>query len=97
MKESFKIGSLSHVPVIISHLKCAGVANWGRSSEVLGALETAQLSQDAGCDCYPYAASSSTLDLRQVDERVNIVITWSEPHPEVAGQSLAQIAAELGR
>jgi N-acyl-D-amino-acid deacylase len=46
-----------------------------------------------GCDCYPYAASSSTLDLRQVDERVEIMITWSTPHPEVAGQRLAQIAS----
>ena len=93
MHESFEIGRISHVPVIISHLKCAGIANWGRSDEVLEALEAAQRSQDAGCDCYPYAASSSTLDLRQVDERVQIVITWSEPHPEIAGQTLAQIAA----
>ena len=96
MQESFDIGRLSHVPVIISHLKCAGIANWGRSNEVLEALETAQDSQDLGCDCYPYAASSSTLDLRQVDERVQIVVTWSEPHPEIAGQTLAQIAAAWG-
>jgi N-acyl-D-aspartate/D-glutamate deacylase len=92
MRESFEIGRLSHVPVIVSHLKCAGVANWGRSGEVLHALEIARTSQPAGCDCYPYAAGSSTLDLRQVDERVHITITWSTPHPEVAGQSLAQIA-----
>ncbi len=80
------------MPVIISHLKCAGIANWGRSGEVLQALDTARAAQDAGCDCYPYAAGSSTLDLRQVDERVEITITWSTPHPEVAGQSLAEIA-----
>ncbi len=48
------------------------------------------------CDCYPYAASSSTLDLRQVDERVRIVITWSKPHPEIAGQTLEQIALAWG-
>jgi N-acyl-D-amino-acid deacylase len=93
MGEAFEIGRGSCVPVIISHLKCAGIANWGRSSEVLGALEAAQKSQDAGCDCYPYAAGSSTLDLRQVDERVTITISWSTPHPEVVGQTLAQIAA----
>ena len=96
MQESFDIGRLSHVPVIISHLKCAGIANWGRSNEVLEVLEAAQRWQDLGCDCYPYAASSSTLDLRQVDERVHIVITWSGPHPEIAGQTLAQIAALWG-
>src|SRR5277367_660820 len=93
MHEAFQIGRLSHVPVILSHLKCAGIANWGRSGEVLHALETARASQHAGCDCYPYAAGSSTLDLRQVDERVRITITWSTPHPEVAGQTLEQIAA----
>ncbi len=92
MSEAFEIGRGSDSPVIVSHLKCAGVANWGRSAEVLHALEAAQQSQRAGCDCYPYAAGSSTLDLRQVDERVKIAITWSTPHPEVAGQTLAEIA-----
>jgi N-acyl-D-amino-acid deacylase len=48
------------------------------------------------CDCYPYTASSSTLDLRQVDGRVRIVITWSTPHPEIAGQTLEQIASAWG-
>ena len=93
MNEAFEIGRRRHVPVIISHLKCAGIANWGRSGEVLHTLETARMSQHVGCDCYPYAAGSSTLDLRQVDERVTITITWSTPHPEIAGQTLAQIAA----
>jgi len=92
MNEAFEIGHLSRVPVIISHLKCAGIDNWGRSGEVLRFLEEARASQYAGCDCYPYAAGSSTLDLRQVDERVKITITWSTPHPEIAGQTLAQIA-----
>jgi len=70
MREAFSIGRHAKVPVIISHLKCAGIDNWGRSQEVLRTLESAGNSQSIGCDCYPYAASSSTLDLRQVDERV---------------------------
>ena len=80
------------MPVILSHLKCAGIDNWGRSDEVLLALDEARSRQLAGCDCYPYAAGSSTLDLRQVDPRVQITITWSTQHPEVAGKSLAEIA-----
>ncbi|MFP5225990.1 MAG: N-acyl-D-amino-acid deacylase family protein [Acidobacteriota bacterium] len=96
MHETFAIGRKSRVPVVISHLKCAGIANWGRSGEVLQALENARQSQPAGCDCYPYAAGSSTLDLRQVDPRVSITITWSTPHPEQAGKSLAQIAEAWG-
>ncbi|MEO6815347.1 MAG: D-aminoacylase [Edaphobacter sp.] len=92
MNEAFHIGRQSSVPVVISHLKCAGIANWGRSGEVLQALDSARATQPVGCDCYPYAAGSSTLDLRQVDERVEIMITWCEPHPEMAGKTLAQIA-----
>jgi N-acyl-D-amino-acid deacylase len=92
MREAFEIGRMNRVPVVVSHLKCAGIANWGRSGEVLEALELAQQKQETGCDCYPYAAGSSTLDLRQVDERVKITITWSEPHDEVAGKTLAEIA-----
>ncbi len=96
MHEAFEIGRLNCVPVIVSHLKCAGVDNWGRSGEVLRFLDEARATQNAGCDCYPYAAGSSTLDLRQVDERVKITITWSTTHPEMAGQTLAQIASVWG-
>jgi N-acyl-D-amino-acid deacylase len=96
MAEAFTIGRHSRVPVIISHLKCAGVANWERSGEVLATLEAARETQFAGCDCYPYAAGSSTLDLRQVDPRVPIMITWSTPHPEVVGQNLEAIAQGWG-
>ena len=96
MSEAFATGRSCHVPVVISHLKCSGIANWGRSQEILQALETARDEQPVQCDCYPYAASSSTLDLRQVDERIRIVITWSTPHPEMAGQTLEQIAQAWG-
>lgn len=96
LEEACAIGHKSRVPVVVSHLKCAGVANWGRSGEVLSAFETYRQTQQAGCDCYPYAAGSSTLDLGQVDPRVEITITWSEPHPEQAGQSLATIARAWG-
>lgn len=92
MEEACAIGSHAQVPVVISHLKCAGIANWGRSTEVLQQLDLARKTQPIGWDCYPYAAGSSTLDLRQVDERVTIRITWSTPHPEKAGQTLGQIA-----
>lgn len=94
MDEAFRIGRYVQSPVIISHLKCAGISNWGRSREVLDALESARTTQQVGCDCYPYAAGSSTLDLQQVDPRVRIEITWSTPYPQAAGRTLAGIAAE---
>lgn len=96
LDEAFSIGREVAVPVIVSHLKCAGIANWGRSEEVLAAIDEAQRRAEVGWDCYPYAAGSSTLDLRQVDPRVTITITWSAPHPEAAGRALADIAAEWG-
>lgn len=92
MDEAFRIGRHAKVPLVISHLKCSGIDNWRRGCELLKALETASRQQSIGFDCYPYAASSSTLDLRQVDERICITITWSKPHPEMGGQTLAEIA-----
>ena len=96
LDEAFYVGRKVGVPVVVSHLKCAGIDNWGRSGEVLGSLASAKRHQPIACDCYPYAASSSTLDLRQVDERVTIAITWSKPHPELAGKNLAEIAGRWG-
>ncbi|WP_245921372.1 N-acyl-D-amino-acid deacylase family protein [Bowmanella denitrificans] len=92
MDEAFATGKKAGVPVIISHLKCAGKANWGRSTEVLAHLQSAQAHQHVGCDCYPYSASSSTLDLGQVTTDFEIFITWSDPHPHMAGQTLQSIA-----
>lgn len=94
LDEAFEIGSHAKAPIIVSHLKCAGAGNWGRSGEVLTKLETAAQSHLVGCDCYPYSASSSTLDLQQVTSDFDIVITWSDPHPEQGGRKLADIAAD---
>ncbi|WP_153074539.1 N-acyl-D-amino-acid deacylase family protein [Paraburkholderia bonniea] len=92
MEEAYQVGRQARVPVIISHLKCAGPANWGRSVEVLASIEQARRGQPVGCDCYPYSRSSSTLDLKQVTGDIDITITWSEPHPEMAGKLLNEIA-----
>ena len=93
MDEAFRIGRRARVPVVISHLKCAGPENWGRSGEVLAALERAARAHPVGWDCYPYTAGSSTLDLKQVTDRIEITITWSETHPDAGGKSLKDIAA----
>jgi N-acyl-D-amino-acid deacylase len=96
MAEAFAIGQAASAPVVISHLKCAGVDNWGRSGEVLAALDVARARQAVSADCYPYAAGSTTLDLKQVDERVQITITWCTRYPEIAGRALAEIARDWG-
>lgn len=94
LDEAFDIGGSAKAPVIVSHLKCAGAGNWGRSEEVLQKIERAADRHPVGCDCYPYSASSSTLDLQQVTDDFDIIITWSEPHPEQGGKKLADIATE---
>ena len=96
MNEAFQIGKHTKVPVIVSHLKCAGVNNWKRSGELLRTLEHAGSGGAIGWDCYPYAASSTVLDLKQVDARVTIMITWSTDYPEMAGKTLAEIAEAWG-
>ena len=96
MDEAFAIGRHARSPVVISHLKCAGAGNWGRSPQLLASLEKAALDHPVGCDCYPYAASSSTLDLKQVTDAFRITITWSTPHPGQGGRDLKDIAADWG-
>ncbi|ARP96055.1 N-acyl-D-amino-acid deacylase family protein [Bordetella genomosp. 13] len=94
LQEAYDIAAHARAPLIVSHLKCAGAGNWGRSRDVLASLDTAGRMVPVGCDCYPYAASSSTLDLKQVTSDFDIDITWSTPHPGMAGRKLADIAAE---
>ncbi|WDI43748.1 N-acyl-D-amino-acid deacylase family protein [Bremerella sp. P1] len=96
LEESITIGSEAKLPIVISHLKCAGPKNWGRSGEVLAAIESSHYHDHLYMDCYPYNAGSSNLDLNQVDEQVDILITRSDPHPEQVQKLLAQIAQEWG-
>ena len=96
LSEAFEIGESSEIPVIVSHLKCAGPDNWGRSKEILDFIDNSRYKNRINMDCYPYAAGSSTLDLGQVDERVKIFITWSEAHPEQSKKTLADIAKGWG-
>jgi N-acyl-D-aspartate/D-glutamate deacylase len=94
MDEAYRVGRHARVPVVISHLKCAGPSNWGRSVDVLKSLDATRGDQPVACDCYPYNRSSSTLDLKQVTGDIDITITWSTPHPEMAGKLIRDVADE---
>jgi len=94
LDEALMTAGEHRVPLIVSHLKCAGRGNWGRSGEVLEVLERATQKQSVACDCYPYTASSSTLDLAQVTDDIEIFITWSDAFPEQGGRSLSDIARD---
>lgn len=94
MDEAFATAAQGQAPLVISHLKCAGAGNWGNAPRALAKLDDAALSHGVHCDCYPYTAGSSTLDLGQVTDEIDIFITWSDPHPAMARQSLKTIAEQ---
>ncbi|MET0497786.1 MAG: D-aminoacylase [Steroidobacteraceae bacterium] len=83
-------------PLILSHLKCAGVRNWGKAAETLRVIDAARQTQPVHFDCYPYTAGSTVIRPDLADGEVEILINWSTPHPEMAGRALKTIAEEWG-
>ncbi len=94
MDEAFAIGKSADVPVVISHFKVHGKANFGRSVETLAKFDAQRRKQPLGLDAYPYSASSTVLRAEWVDEAPKVMVTWSVPHPEMTGRMLEKIAAE---
>ena len=96
LEETFATASRARVQVVISHHKCAGRKNWGRSTETLAAIDAARRTQEVGLDVYPYIAGSTVLEPFLVDAGIRITVSWSASHPEAAGRDLADIASEWG-
>jgi N-acyl-D-amino-acid deacylase len=94
LDETFAVGRRTGTPVVVSHHKCVGRDNFGRTSETLPKLEAAMRELKVGLDAYPYHASSTVLRPAMVEFSEKVLVTWSVPHPEVAGRDLADIAAE---
>lgn len=84
------------VPLIISHHKCAGPANWGRTRETLPLIEALAARQAIAMDVYPYVAGSTVLREDLVDGVIDVMLTWSDPHPDLGGRMLASIAQDWG-
>ncbi len=58
--EALRIGRDARLPVHINHLKATGVANWGRSAQILATLAAANSAErHVGFDVYPYTAYST--------------------------------------
>ena len=96
LKEFFSVSDDTRLPLIVSHHKCAGVANWGRSSETLALIDATRRTQSVYMDCYPYAAGSTLLREDLADGEIAVLVNWSEPFPEMAGRKLSTIAADWG-
>ena len=62
LDEALTIGRASGAPVHISHLKAAGMRNWGKAEAAVAKLEAARREGlDVTCDVYPYHFSSTSL------------------------------------
>jgi N-acyl-D-amino-acid deacylase len=96
LDETFEIGRRANLPIVVSHHKCAGKENHGRSTETLARFDSARGGQKVGLDVYPYTAGSTVIMVDMVDAAARVIITWSDARPEFAGRDLADIAAELG-
>ena len=97
MMEAAGTASQAGLPLVLSHHKCAGSANWGRTLQTLPLVDELASRQELAMDVYPYTAGSTVLREDLVDGVIDILITRSETHPEVAGRYLRDIAAEWGQ
>jgi N-acyl-D-amino-acid deacylase len=91
IKETLEIGQRAGVRAVISHHKCSGRRNWGRTKETLALIQAAKRSQSVNLDVYPYTASSTVLLRDFIESAERVIVTWSEPHPEMAGRDFADI------
>ena len=96
MHEAARTARRAALPLILSHHKCAGPANWGRTHETLALMDRLATRQPIGLDVYPYTAGSTVLRDDLVDGVIDVLITGSQPHPEMTGRYLADIADEWG-
>ncbi|MEM8774059.1 MAG: D-aminoacylase [Pseudomonadota bacterium] len=94
VREALETGKSSGARLVISHHKCAGQANFGKSIETLGMIDAARETQDIGFDVYPYVASSTALIERFLPSAKEIKVIWSDAHPEQGGRMLDDIAED---
>ncbi|SLN17795.1 D-aminoacylase [Roseovarius albus] len=96
VRETLETGQRSGARVVISHHKCAGKANFGKSVETLKLIDAARRDHEVALDVYPYVASSTSLIERFLPSADDIKVIWSTPHPEQDGRMLNDIAADWG-
>lgn len=96
LEETFAIGRAAGCGVHVSHHKCAGLANHGMSETTLGLIDAAMAVQDVGLDTTPWIASSTMLNSGRHKQATRVIVAESEPHPEMAGRDLSDVATEWG-
>ena len=86
IEEAAAIGRHAGAQVVISHHKCMGGANFGRSVETLPLIEGLRAKQHVSLDLYPYVAGSTVLLPNMVPMADRTLVTWSKARPELAGR-----------
>ena len=96
VQETIAITNDAKVRTVISHHKCAGRVNWGKSIDTLKLINEAKENNFLDLDCYPYTASSTMLLKDFVKRADKVLVTWSDNYPEVSGQDLNDLAIKFG-
>ena len=96
VREALQCAARSGAFLVLSHQKVAGLANQGRSGELLEIYRREGAGIPFAIDTYPYTAGSSVLDPVSVAHSRRVLVAWSLPHPEQNGRDLEQISAVWG-
>ncbi len=92
IEETLKIGKRAGVEAVISHHKCSMPENYGRSPQTLALIDAYAQTQAVAFDVYPYPAGSTVLMPDRLRDDTRVLVSWSVPHPEMAGRDLREIA-----
>ena len=95
VNETINISSTAKVRTVISHHKCAGRENWGKSKKTLELIGEAKKNNFLDLDCYPYTASSTMLLKSFVKRADKVLVTWSDNYPDISGQDLNDLAQQF--
>lgn len=96
LNEALEIGRRAEVPVVLSHHQGDGPENIGHTDWSLPMIDQARATQKVGIDVYPYNAAATIIDPAFVLSSAKVLISSSQPHPEMAGRELDDIAREWG-
>lgn len=94
--EAIAIATRAQAKLVISHHQATGFENFGKAPATLRTIEAAAEKIPLALDCYPYAASSTVLKPERCGIGVPVLISWSDPHPDMANRMIDAIACEWG-
>ena len=94
--ETIAIAEAAGADAVISHHKCVGRDNWGKSAQSLARIGAAQKHMNLNFDVYPYTATSTILIKDFLSTSEKTVLTYSQTHPEMAGRDFQSIVDEWG-